>query len=199
MFRKRGTGMSINNAVSARPSAWGMGGKILVKVLLADFCCLVLVVSTIFFFTYQWLLWVMELICVSILIAFIASPVNNRGHRDRGYYERNNLKPDKLYGLKAGLIAAFPFYVMTILAIFMTLGILPDYFFFYRVFNSFFWPFISIVVSTVGVYDFTWYFYVIFFLMISIIPVTCHIAYTLGFKDIVISDRIVYKKNKKEK
>lgn len=191
--------MGIDNAVSARPTALGMGGKILIKVLLADFCSFMLVISTIFFFNYQWLLWLMEIICASMLIAFISAPLNNRGHKDRGYYERNHLTPDKLYGLKAGLIAAAPFYLMTVLAIFMTLGFLPDYFIIYRLLNSFFWPLISIVVSTASVYDFTWYFYLVFFLMISVIPVSCHIAYTLGLKDIIVKDKILYQKDKKEK
>lgn len=190
--------MSIDSAVSPRPTVWGMGGKILVKILLADFCCFILIISTVFFFAYEWLLWIMELICASILIAFIASPVNNRGHRDRGYYERNNLKPDKLYGLKAGLIAIAPFYLMTFVTIFMTLGYLPDYFIIYRVLNSFFWPLISIIVKTDAL-DFTWYYFACFFLMQTVVPVVCHVSYTFGLNDFIVSDRLVYRKKEKKK
>ena len=133
---------------------------------------------------------------MAMMIAFIASPVNNRGHRDRGYYERNNIKPDRFYGLKAGLVAAAPFYVLTIIAVFITLGYLPDWFFFYRVLNAYIWPLITIVVRTMNVLDFPLYVYLIFALAISVIPVTAHIAYTLGLKDYILSDHILYKKNK---
>lgn len=192
--------MSIDNAVSARPNVLGMGGRMLVKVLLADFCCFVLVVTTVFLFMYQWLIWMMAIICALILIAFIAGPMNNRGHRDRGYYERNNQKIDRLYGLKAGLIAAAPFYIMTFISIFMMLGVIPDYFLLYRALNSFFWPLISLITyGGIGAVDFPWYFFLLFFLIQSIIPLTCHISYTLGLKDIVLSDRIVYQRSKKKK
>ncbi len=197
---KRGADiLSLDNAVSARPNTLGMGGKMLVKVLLADFCCLILVISTAFLFMYQWLIWLLAIICMTLLVAFLAGPMNNRGHRDRGYYERNNQKTDRFYGLKAGLIAALPFYLMTLVSVLMMLGILPDYFLLYRALNSFFWPFISLIVGAFGVVDFPWYYFLLFFLLQSVIPLTCHISYTLGLKDIVLSDRILYQRNKKKK
>lgn len=192
--------MSYESMAGARPTVWKMGGTILVKVLLAAFCSAVLLFSTIMFFQYDWLLWIMEVIVLAILIGFVASPMNIRGSKDRGYYERNNLKPDKLYGLKAGLISAIPFYLLTVLTVLMHFGVLPDWFFGYRVINAFFWPFISLIVpSNAGVIDFDWYYFLIFFLLNSIVPLTCHISYTLGLKRISVSDRFVYKKAGKAK
>ena len=190
--------MSFDRAVTTRKSVWGMGATILWKVVLANFCILVVMISTIFFFNYKWLLWIMEVIYLSMVIAFIASPMNNRGHRDVGFYERNPEKRDPLYGLKAGLIGAAPFYLTTLVLLFMTLGFLPDYFLAYRALNAYFWPVISLVVPAGDyVIDLQWYQYLIFLLMQSAIPITCHIAYTLGLKDIILTDKILYKKQEK--
>ena len=192
--------MNFDNAVSKRPSAWGMGGKMLVKVLLAMFCCDILLVSTMMLFQYAWLLWILEIIVLAILIAFLYSPMFLRGSKDRGYFERNNLRPDKLYGLKAGLVAGAPFLLMSVWLVLMNSGVLPDSFFVYRVLNPFFWPLISIVAPSAYAIDLSWWHLVLMFLLDLIIPFVCHFAYTVGYKGIFISDKILYKdggRNKK--
>lgn len=186
--------MNFDNAVSNRPGVWQMGGKMLIKVLLALLCCDVLLISVIMMFQYTWLLWIMELIVLAILIAFIYSPMFLRGSKDRGYFERNSsLRPEKFYGLKVGLIAGAPFFLMTVWLVLMSQGMMGDNFFLYRVLNPFFWPLISIFAPSSYAIDLSWVHLLTLFLLDCIIPLVCHIAYTLGFKGVFVSDKILYK------
>ena len=118
--------MNFDNYVTKRPSVWGMGGRVIGKLLLALLCCDVLLVSTFMLFQYVWLLWILEVIVLAIMIAFLYSPLHLRGAKDRGYYERNQMKPDKLYGLKAGLIGCAPFVLTTVWLVVMNQGLLAD-------------------------------------------------------------------------
>ncbi len=190
--------MNFDNYVTKRPSAWGMGGRVIGKLLLALLCCDVLLVSTFMLFQYVWLLWILEVIVLAIMIAFLYSPLHLRGAKDRGYYERNQMKPDKLYGLKAGLIGCAPFVLTTVWLILMNQGILPDVFIVYRILNPFFWPLISIFAPSAYAIDLSWYHFVYLFLLDMIIPLTCHFGYTMGLKGIFVGDRILYKNKSKE-
>ena len=190
--------MNFDNYVTKRPSVWGMGGRVIGKLLLALLCCDVLLVSTFMLFQYVWLLWILEVIVLAIMIAFLYSPLHLRGAKDRGYYERNQMKPDKLYGLKAGLIGCAPFVLTTVWLILMNQGILPDVFIVYRILNPFFWPLISIFAPSAYAIDLSWYHFVCLFLLDMIIPLTCHFGYTMGLKGIFVGDRILYKNKSKE-
>lgn len=190
--------MNFDNYVTKRPSVWGMGGRVIGKLLLALLCCDVLLVSTFMLFQYVWLLWILEVIVLAIMIAFLYSPLHLRGAKDRGYYERNQMKPDKLYGLKAGLIGCAPFVLTTVWLILMNQGILPDVFIVYRILNPFFWPLISIFAPSAYAIDLSWYHFVYLFLLDMIIPLTCHFGYTMGLKGIFVGDRILYKNKSKE-
>ena len=190
--------MNFDNYVTKRPSVWGMGGRVSGKLLLALLCCDVLLVSTFMLFQYVWLLWILEVIVLAIMIAFLYSPLHLRGAKDRGYYERNQMKPDKLYGLKAGLIGCAPFVLTTVWLILMNQGILPDVFIVYRILNPFFWPLISIFAPSAYAIDLSWYHFVYLFLLDMIIPLTCHFGYTMGLKGIFVGDRILYKNKSKE-
>lgn len=190
--------MNFDNYVTKRPSVWGMGGRVIGKLLLALLCCDVLLVSTFMLFQYVWLLWILEVIVLAIMIAFLYSPLHLRGTKDRGYYERNQMKPDKLYGLKAGLIGCAPFVLTTAWLILMNQGILPDVFIVYRILNPFFWPLISIFAPSAYAIDLSWYHFVYLFLLDMIIPLTCHFGYTMGLKGIFVGDRILYKNKSKE-
>lgn len=190
--------MNFDNYVTKRPSVWGMGGRVIGKLLLALLCCDVLLVSTFMLFQYVWLLWILEVIVLAIMIAFLYSPLHLRGAKDRGYYERNQMKPDKLYGLKAGLIGCAPFVLTTVWLILMNQGILPDVFIIYRILNPFFWPLISIFAPSAYAIDLSWYHFVYLFLLDMIIPLTCHFGYTMGLKGIFVGDRILYKNKSKE-
>lgn len=190
--------MNFDNYVTKRPSVWGMSGRVIGKLLLALLCCDVLLVSTFMLFQYVWLLWILEVIVLAIMIAFLYSPLHLRGAKDRGYYERNQMKPDKLYGLKAGLIGCAPFVLTTVWLILMNQGILPDVFIVYRILNPFFWPLISIFAPSAYAIDLSWYHFVCLFLLDMIIPLTCHFGYTMGLKGIFVGDRILYKNKSKE-
>ena len=142
-----------------------------------------------------------EILMLLMLSFFIISALRDKGQRDHTNVKYGHMKEDKLIGLKIGLLAAIPAFVAYLVLVFAKItGLLPSYLFLYRYINICFLPIINSVAGTsVLSTEISWLALFVLFLLQLFIPLVCHAAYTIGYKQIFLSDKIVYKDPAKKK
>ncbi len=130
------------------------------------------------------------------MVGFIYPAMWSLGSKDSNRVRFKRKKSESLRGLKIGLIAKIP--AALILIGFLTLGRNLQLAL-YGLINSTYFPIIDLVgrggtvgeVSLGGV--------IVLISLLFIAPAVCAVAYFLGFKDISISERIIYSNKKKGK
>ena len=141
---------------------------------------------------------VSQILCGILVISFASSATYKRGFKDSNLVRIGNIKQDKLKGFKVGLIANIPFFVLFVLFVACGLGLAPSLrVTLYGYLNSFIYPIIylitgcssDIIVSELNVLQ-----YILLFLVQFIVPIICGVAYLIGFKEINLSEKIMYKK-----
>lgn len=74
------------------------------------------------------------------------------------------------------------------------------YFACYRFFNTPFMPIYNRLtqgVETIG--DVSWAAMLVFFFFLAVVPLICHVSYMLGYKQISISEKLIYVNSDKKK
>lgn len=131
-----------------------------------------------------------------MVIAFASHSVYTQGNKDSNLVRIGHIKKDILKGFKVGLIGNIPFIALFVLMCVMAAGAAPAFkTVWYSFLNSHYYSLIIWItgsateVSQLGILQ-----YVLLFLLQLIVPAISGIAYVLGFKDINLWDKIVYKK-----
>ena len=134
---------------------------------------------------------VAQFFALGLTITYIYPAMWDRGYRDSSFVSAENLKNDRFRGLKIGLAGAVPSYLL--LLIFLVFGKLPTALF--KLLNSSVYTFLefafgkSTVFSQLNAIQI-----IITALIFLIIPLIAWGAYTLGFKDVAIMEKLTYKK-----
>lgn len=137
-----------------------------------------------------------------ILAAFPYKYLWEQGNHDRNEINFGHKQDDKWRGLKIGLLADIPA-ILVYLALWLGklgVSVLSNAHAVYTIFNSSFMPFCYAVMGR----DLTsaaalpvWKMLVLL-LPVLVLPAVCWVAYTLGQKQFVLSDKVFYKKKKKK-
>lgn len=140
-----------------------------------------------------------QVLSLMMVIAFTSNSVYTQGAKDSNLVKIGYAKKDMLKGAKIGLIGNIPFYLLFILACVMASGIAPAFrTVWYAFLNSHYYSLIIWIIggaealSQLGVMH-----YILLFLLQLIVPAISGVAYVLGFKEINLFDKIVYKKEVK--
>lgn len=140
-----------------------------------------------------------QLLSLIMVVAFASNTAYKQGFKDSNLSKIGHIKKDMLKGLKIGLVGNAPFYVLFALLIVMACVLAPDFLtVWYAFLNAHFYSFIMLITegaqtaSQLGAGQ-----YVLLFLLQLIIPAVSTVAYILGFKEINLSEKIVYKKEGK--
>ncbi len=138
-----------------------------------------------------------------LLAAFPYSILWPRGDRDKNAVNFGHMQEDKLRGLKVGLMASIPSCIGYVLLVLSKLGVFwPGYYFFYRFANVPFMPIIDAVVPR-GIQlstEVSWVGILVMLITVVFVPLISHVAYTLGYHQISLSEKFIYKNpNKKRK
>ena len=137
---------------------------------------------------------VSQVFCFIIMFTFIYNILAKQGNKDSNLVNYKSQKEDKLKGLKIGLIAVAPSFVMLLYAAISKKVTIAMFAFL----NSYLYDLISIICG--GAKSFAelqiWQTLLLFILLV-IIPLVSWGSYLLGYKSISISEKIIYK-NKKE-
>lgn len=132
-----------------------------------------------------------------VLFAFVHSAVWKIGDSDRNLIAQGNREIDKLRGIKIGLLANVPLYVSYLVFLVAKSGLISGEW--YALFRFINFPVFTIInllygqsTSTADVIP--WFNVICGAVILLILPLFAHIAYTLGLKRISITERLVYKK-----
>ena len=147
----------------------------------------------IFFYT------VSQIFGLLIIISFTYSPLWNLGIKDNNAVKFGRKAEDKLRGLKIGFMTGTPYFVFCI--VMLVLKFIPSVNVPTGLIGFVNAPFYSLIMLlfTQKTLAASSVFSILGLLLIGfIMPIFSHIAYSIGYKDISLSDKLLYKK-KKEK
>lgn len=140
-------------------------------------------------------LGITQALSIILLVAFSSGSVYKHGFKDANLVKTGHLKKDTTRGFKIGAVANIPFFMLFVLMVFLTV-LTPNFrTVWYAFLNSQFYPVIlwiageSDVISKLSVLQFVW----LFALQLAV-PVFSGVAYILGYKEINLTDKLVYKK-----
>lgn len=139
---------------------------------------------------------------IIILAAFPYRYLWEQGTHDRNAVNCGNAVEDKWRGIKVGLIADAPAILVYLLLWLGKLGVpfLVNSSALYTIFNSSFLPFTYRVVGTLTTApNLTIGQMLLLILPVLVLPIICHVAYTLGRREFVLSDKVFYKSKKKKR
>ncbi len=136
-----------------------------------------------------------QIFCLGIIISFIYVYIWKIGNNDLNLVKFDRIKFDKLKGLKIGLLATIPFAIVYLMLVLGAIGMLPGkVIIFYRAVYGFVFPLTSkIIGSSFLAEELSVLKLLLLALMVFIIPLICHFSYLIGYKDISIKNKIVYK------
>ena len=137
-----------------------------------------------------------QLFSILILCGFIYPDIWHNGTNDSNLVKFKHKSEDKFKGLKIGAVAVIPSYLILIFLVIARLGALPDFpMVLYKFLNSSVYSFIEVILGgTVTVSNLAVWRFIILFLLPLIIPAIAGISYILGYKNISVGEKLVYKK-----
>ena len=134
------------------------------------------------------------LFCTVLLICFIYPKFWEMGTKDSNLVHFKHKKEDKLKGLKAGLIAIIPSFIVLVVFTF----VLPNtQTALYKFLNCGVFTFAELIIgSAVTFKDINILQFLGLALLKAFIPLSAYAAYLLGYKNISLSEKFIYKKTK---
>lgn len=143
-------------------------------------------------------LTVSQLCCFMLLASFIYPKLWEMGTKDSNLVHFKHKNEDVFKGLKAGLAAVVPS-VAVLLFLAVTSGGISSKFpiVIYKFANSSFYTFIHLIVGKATVFgELSFVSFILLFIISAIVPLISFIAYYLGYKNISVGEKFIYKKNK---
>lgn len=140
-------------------------------------------------------LGITQVLNLILVISFASSSVYKQGFKDANLVRTGHLKSDVAKGFKIGAIANIPFFALFALIAVFTVAVPNFRTTWYAFLNSHFYPIILWISGDADVVSkFSVLQLVLMFAVQFIVPVISGIAYILGFKEINLTDKLVYKK-----
>lgn len=143
-------------------------------------------------------LTVTQVFCLLLLISFIYPTFWQMGTKDSNLVHFKHKKEDRLKGFKAGFIAIVP---SVLLLLFLTVtksGISGNFpVALYKFMNSSVYSFVNAAAGNATAFgQLSVLSIFVFLLLMLIVPIVAGAAYLLGYKNISLGEKFVYKKNK---
>ena len=139
-----------------------------------------------------------QVFSVLIIAVLLYGRVWSIGTSDNNKVKFDRMKEDKLRGLKIGCLAAVPSLCVYLFLILAKFGVAPELLFsLYKLLNVHIFGYLNMLFGVgTAVIDIPVWKVVLAASPLLIVPVICTVAYFLGFKDISISEKIVYKRKR---
>lgn len=133
--------------------------------------------------------------CVVILFLLIYNNLWKYGNIDRTGVKYKNQKEQKYKGFIVGLIANTPALLLLFLLTLFKNGFAKNFpVKLFGLFNTYLFDFLNMISNNTVFGNIAFWQVAIILLMLLIVPFSCEIAYYLGYKDIILSEKFVYKK-----
>ena len=188
------------------------GGKLFLKTVAINIMCFFIVVSfsvitTMLFKSGEntklsnsgmtFFLIISQIFTFCFTCGLIYPELWNRGTKDGNLVKFKHKDEDKFKGFKIGAVSTVPNYLFLLLLAIARLGLFPKFpMALYKLLNSSVYSFIEVIVgSAVAVSELSAWRLVLLFILPLIIPIIAGVSYILGYKNISLSEKIIYKKN----
>ena len=145
---------------------------------------------------------VAQILMFILLAALPYSKLWMQGDKDSNMVQFGHMQEDKFRGLKVGLMAGIPSYLVYIMLILSKLGLVyPEFIFIYRLLNFSFLPLMNRLTGTAvqTTLDVSWPAILALVLTVVAVPIICWLGYLLGYKHISLSEKFVYVNPQKKK
>lgn len=140
-----------------------------------------------------------------IYVVLISGPAWRIGNEDKNKVKFNRQQKDIYRGFKLGLLASVPMFLLAILLLLAKAELFPNFYVLYKVLNAYAFAFIGIIdhtfenVQTAYLTVVSWG-QVIAACAFTIIPtIVWGVNYLLGYHDIIVMDKLIYKKKDNSK
>lgn len=136
--------------------------------------------------------------CLSLAAILSYSFIWKEGNNDRNLVKFGHIKENKLKGINIGLIATAP-YLLILLVCGLGKWAFAKYFpvVLYKYINASFYAPIDLICGKATEFGELAIWQLLLLVLVQlIVPLFCGIAYYLGYKDILVSDKLTYKKEK---
>lgn len=141
-------------------------------------------------------LMVTQIFSLIMVVAFSSDLCYKQGFKDANLVRTGHRAEDRFKGIKIGLISNLPFIILAVAMVILSLGILPEFkTVWYAFLNGYFYPLIVCIAGKSAVIsDLTVVQFVLIFALQLVVPIISGTAYILGYKEINLAEKIVYKK-----
>ena len=139
-----------------------------------------------------------EICMLGMYISMLYISAWEQGRRDKQNESETGF--DKWFGLRAGAFATVPLCITWVALIFSKLGMFnPTFAGTFKLVMAPWFPLVSAMMPLASTADMAWWVPFAVLPLMALKPLTTHAAYTLGAKDIVLRDKILYKGKKKKR
>ena len=137
-----------------------------------------------------------QVFAFSLFCGFIYPEIWHNGTTDSNLVKFKHKNEDKLKGFKIGAVAAVPNYLFLVFLVIAKLGVFPSFpVALYKFLNSSVYSFIQVIIgSVITVSELSAWRLALLFILPLLIPVVSGISYILGYNNISIGEKLVYKK-----
>ena len=142
---------------------------------------------------------VTQIMCAIMVLIFIYPNLWDRGTKDNNLVTFGHAKEDKLKGLKVGFIAAAPSFLFALFLIVAKSNVMANFpvGILKIMYSSYYGINHAIFGSIVKLGDLSYLQLILSLLLNFFVPIICYVSYMLGYKNISIGEKLIYKKEKK--
>ena len=134
-------------------------------------------------------------LCLIIVIAVLYNNMWKYGNNDRTAVKYKNQKEKTYKGLIVGFIANAPALLLFAVLVLFKNGFAKNFpVKTFGLLNTYLFDFFNIISSNTVFGNIAFWQVAVIILMLLIVPFSCWVAYYLGYKDIILSEKFVYKK-----
>lgn len=131
---------------------------------------------------------------------FVYNSLWNLGFKDSNMVRINRKKEDKLKGLKIGALASLPSYILlTVLLIGKNSFASGFSVALFSTFNAHLYQLFYFIAGGLYFAELSIIQIIAFYALLLVTPLIAFVSYILGYKSILVSDKLIYKKNKERK
>ncbi len=140
-----------------------------------------------------------QLMCLAVVALIVYNMMWKSGYLDKQSEKLHGVKANKLKGLYCGILAVAPMFLALTFAVVTKNSVCANLSTsIYTILNGYAFDIISEVTKSAKVFsDMNIWQIITFYSVLLIFPVLSTISYIIGYKDIIISEKLIYKNSKK--
>lgn len=167
------------------------------KLFQAEIMCIIVVIFMKFLSKAPIMNYIFGFCTISILAMIMFDFALKIGRKAMQDIKLHNEKTASNFGLTLGFFITIPLYIMAILVVLAKFNIIGNFLPYYKILTSFFLPIIDIFAHNANAENASVLALIVIFILPLIIPIAVNFSYKVGYNDINLEEKIVYKNQNK--